>query len=240
MIWKLDRKHSYLKEVPAHRGILRAHRLIASIAFALFFLCAFYTAAAAQIILDGQINEPDWHQLGNSVGGPAPTAPFGAGHEINALSAEINSTHLYIGVSGNVQFGNRILVFIDSAAGGYTNGNFGRTSAPPGISAFNQNTVFDDGFTPNYVLSISTDNGQGNYFWDLYTLSGSFGSGGGPNLFLGDRNDVDLRANPANADQTRGFEARLTYSVNGAGVDMAINQAEVRMMAMYINDADPL
>ena len=242
MNWKLgwlpSYLEAYLKGRPILRGFWRANRFATSFVLAVFFLCTFYSVASAQIVLDGVINEPDWHQLGNSTGGPPPS--FGAGHEINALSASINSTHLYIGVAGNVQFNNRILVFIDSAPGGYTNGNFGRVDAPPGISAFNQNTVFDDGFTPNYVLSIRTDNGQLNYFWDLYTLSGSFGSGGGPNLYLGDRNDGDLRANPANSDQARGFEARLTYSANGAGFDIAINQPEIRMMAMYINDAGVL
>ncbi len=211
MIWKLNHLDSYLKKAPASRGFLRVHRLVASFVVAFFFFCTLYSIAAAQIVLDGIINETDWHQLGNSTGGPPPS--FGAGHEINALAAEIDSTYLYIGVAGNVQFGNRILVLIDSMPGGFTNGNFGRALAPPGIGTFNQNTVFDDGFSPNYILSISTDNGQVNYFWDLYTLSGSFGSGGGPNLYLGDRNDADLRANPANSDQTRGFEAAFDLFV---------------------------
>jgi hypothetical protein len=241
MIWKMSHRHSSIGRAGAvsPRFSLRAHRLVAGFALALFFLCTLYSVAAAQIVLDGSITEPDWHVLGTSSSGPTPG--FGAGHEINALAAEINATHLYIGVAGNVQFGNRILVFIDSMPGGYTNSNFGRNLAPPGIGAFYPTsgtsfTQFDDKFTPNYVLVIGTDNGQVNYFWDLYTLSGSVGSGGGPNLFLGDRNNEDLRASPANGSQTQGFEARLTYSANGAGVDIAINQPEIRMMAAYIND----
>ena len=236
MMWKFGHPYAYLRKVPAYR-------VASSVIVALIFLCTFHAAAHAQIALDGLLTESDWTKLGDSTGGPPPS--FGAGNEINALYADIDANYFYIGVAGNVQFGNRILVFIDSTPGGYTNSNFGRAAAPSGIANFNPTagtaySQFDEGFTPNYVLIISTDNGQTNYFWDMYTLSGSLGSGGGPNLYLGDRNDGDLRANPANADQTRGFEARLTYSFNGSGVDFAINQSEVRMMAMYINDGGTL
>lgn len=228
MTWKSEQQASYSRRIS---GL----RLAVTFFFALFFLGIFHSVASAQIILDGVMNEPAWYQLGTSAGGPPSS--FGPGHEINALYAKIDSSYFYIGVAGNVQYGSRILVFIDSAPGGYTNGRFGRASAPPGINTFNQDTVFDEGFTPNYILSISTNNGQQNYFWDLYTLSGSPESGGGPNLYLGDRNDPDLRANPADRDVTRGFEARLTYSATGGGVDIAINQPRILMMAMLINDA---
>ena len=246
MIWKLELLHSYLtslKGILAPRGLLHAHRfaatLFVSLVSALFFSLALHAVAFADIVLDGTITEPNWQLLGNSVGGPPPS--FGDGNEINALYADINSTNFFIGVAGNVQDGNSILVFIDSMPGGYNNSNFGRAMAPPGIANFNPTsgtayTQFDNGFTPNYVLSIRTISGQGNFVWDLFTLSGSVGVGGGPNLYLGDRNDVDLRANPTNGSQTNGFEARLTYSVSGVGVDIAINQPEIKMMAMYINN----
>lgn len=210
----------------------RARQLAFSLVVALFLLGLTYTAAQAQIVIDGNLVEPDWNRLGTSQGGPAPS--FGAGHEINGLYAKIDNSALYLGVAGNVQNGNRILVFIDSLPGGYTNGNFGRNNAPQGIDDFNATSQFDNGFTPNYVLVIGAE--TGDYSWNLYTLSGSFGAGGGPNLFLGTRTDGDLEANPANNDLTRGFETRLTYSASGAGVDLAVNQAEIRLMAAYIND----
>jgi hypothetical protein len=207
-------------------------QLAASLCLALLLLGVAQGTAHAQISLDGAIVEPDWTLLGTSQGGPAPS--FGPGQEINALLAKLDNNALYIAVAGNVQTNNRILVFIDSLPGGYTNGNFGRDGAPPGISNFNQTNQFDDGFSPNYVLVIGAE--TGDFTWNLYTLSGSFGFGGGPNLFLGTRTDPDLGATPANNDLTRGFEARLTYSASGAGVDIAVNQPEIRLMAMYIND----
>ena len=136
MSWKMTHLHSSIGRAGAvsPRFSLRAHRFVAGFALALFFLCTLYSVAADQIVLDGFITEPDWHVLGTSQGGPAPVSPFGPGHEINALAAEIDPSYFYIGVAGNVQVGNRILVFIDSIPGGYTNSNFGRNAAPPGIS----------------------------------------------------------------------------------------------------------
>ncbi|MCC6455447.1 MAG: lamin tail domain-containing protein [Caldilineaceae bacterium] len=215
---------------------LRAHRLFASFALALFFFCTLYSVAAAQIVLDGFITEPDWHVLGTSQGGPAPVSPFGPGDEINALAAEIDANYFYVGVAGNVLYNKRILVFIDSRPGGKNNGDFGRTGAPQGLNNFNPATLFDVDFTPDYVLVISTDSTQQNYFWELFTLSGTFATMGGSNLPLGDRNNPNLRASPANGSQIQGFEARLSYLTIDTGVGLVINQPEIRMMAMYIRD----
>lgn len=185
--------------------------------------------AASNIVIDGTITESDWHLIDNNSGGPAPG--FGSGHEINALYTDIDGTDFYIGIAGNVQNNNRILLFIDSiASSGTTNGNFGRDSAPPGIVNFNSGTTFDAGFAPDYVLVIGTTAGNTNYFWDMYTLSGTAGSGGGPNHFLGDTSDGDLAAAPLNGSQTRGFEARLTI-----GSDLVVNQ-NVKLFAAYIAD----
>src|SRR5690606_20732799 len=127
-------------------------RALVSLGIVWAMLATLHTTAAAQaaqITLDGLMIELSWQKLGDSTGGPRPS--FGAGHEINALYADIDTTYLYIGVAGNVQSNNRILIFIDSLPGGYTNGNFGRAGAPPGVNTFNQDTVFDDGFSANYV-----------------------------------------------------------------------------------------
>jgi hypothetical protein len=200
-----------------------------------------YTTAAAQIVIDGNLSDANWRSLGTSAGGPAPS--FGAGHEINALYAYIDSTYLYIGVAGNVQSGNQIMVFIDAKPGGYADANFGRAGATAGINNFGVAAgptfaVFDVGFFPDYVLLIGTEPTQTNYFWNLYTLSGNYGSGGGPNLYLGDRNDPagDLRAQPTNGSTTSGFETRLTYNATGVGVDLTVSQSEIKLFAAYITD----
>jgi hypothetical protein len=154
----------------AHARIRRVWRFAALLIAPLLFVLIAYTPAAAQIVIDGNIAEPDWHLLGTSAGGPAPG--FGPGNEINALYADIDPSYFYIAVAGNVQWGNRILVFIDSRPGGYSTGNFGRFGAPPGLVNFNSGTVFDVDFFPDYVLVIGPSIDGLNNTWDLYTLSG--------------------------------------------------------------------
>ncbi len=182
---------------------------------------------------DGVINEALWDTpLSTSASGAAPG--FGAGHEVNALYSFGTANDFYLAVAGNVQNGNRILVFIDSKSGGYTNGNFGRAGAPQGVDDFNSSTTFDSGFLPDYCLTMGT-NGS-NYFWDLYTLSGTAGSGGGPNTYLGDNSapvvaGVDLKASPLNSSQTRGFEAGLPKSLIG------YTGGTIKVMVMYTSDA---
>jgi hypothetical protein len=182
---------------------------------------------------DGVINEALWDTpLSTSAGGAAPG--FGAGHEVNALYSFGTANDFYLAVAGNVQNGNRILVFIDSKSGGYADGNFGRSGAPQGVDDFNSSTTFDSGFLPDYCLTMGT-NGS-NYFWDLYTLSGTAGSGGGPNTYLGDNSaaavgGVDLKASPLNSSQTRGFEAGLPKSLIG------YTGGTIKVMVMYASDA---
>lgn len=212
----------------AWQAVACCRRAVLGLATAVFLVLVTYSPAAAEIVIDGNLTEPDYHLLGSNVGGPLPG--FGAGHEINALYANLDPAYFYLGVAGNVQLGHRILVFIDSIPGGYNTANFGRAGAPPGIAGFNPITVFDANFYADYVLVIGAESGR--YVWNMYTLSPA----GGPNLFLGDQNDADLKALPGTGSLTSGFESRLTYSATGAGVDFAINQAEVKLFAAYIRD----
>jgi type IX secretion system substrate protein len=188
-----------------------------------------------QIILDGNIREATWSvPLGTSAGGPVPG--FGSGHEINSLYAASGTAgELYLAVGGNVQEGNHILLFIDSRGGGYTTGDFGRTGSA-GIATFNKGISFDDSFLPDYCLTIGTNITHDNFFFNLYTLSGTFNNGGGPNNFLGDRSSQQIGADPANAVINRGFELRLTTSVNGSGTDIQYTGRYIKLMAMYISD----
>lgn len=197
--------------------------------------CFSNNTVSAAPALDGTLTDTDWVSLGTSEGGPTPG--FGAGHEINALYTAHDDTYLYLGVAGNVQNGNRIVVFLDTRAGGYTTGNFGRDGAPQGIDDFNRGTTFDTGFEPDYALVIGTNAAHDNYFWDLYTLSGTVGSGGGPNIALGDNASPDLEGDPANSSTIRGFESRLSYNATGAGVNLQITNPRVQFFALYLSDA---
>ncbi len=90
-------------------------------------LLGVHGVAKAAIIIDGNLNEPDWNLVANKDGGPMSADPMS---EINALYAKIDGTYLYLGVAGNVQSGHQLLVFIDSRSGGFNSANFGRSGAP--------------------------------------------------------------------------------------------------------------
>jgi hypothetical protein len=170
--------------------------------------------ACNDVIFDGTITETAWGSpIATSAGGPAPSTGFGTGHETNALYVTGgNNNDIYIGLAGNVQNTNRILIFIDSKSGGYNTANFGRTGAPGGINTFNSGTTFDSGFNADYCLVIGTNASHNNYFYDLYTLSAS-----GSNTFLGDNTSSTLEGNlsPTSGSTTQGFEMAIAKSLLG-------------------------
>lgn len=174
--------------------------------------------------LDGSITESDWGTaLATSTGGPTPS--FGASHAINALYCYGDATYLYFAIAGNVQTGNRILLFIDSKSGGYNNGSFSRTNAPQGIDDFNSSTTFDSGFNADYCAVIGTD-GSGTYYLDLFTLAGT-----GSNTFIGSAG-TEFGINVSNTDQTKGFEFRIPKTSLG----YTANQ-DLQLFAAYTSDA---
>lgn len=216
------------------RPSLRFFIVAIAVLCAVMFSVSYHSAQAA-FTIDGTMGETEWVSLGTSVGGPTPG--FGAGHEINALYVYNDFNYLYVGVAGNVQDGNQIVVLMDTRSGGYSDGNFGRSGAPQGLDNFNSSTTFDSGFLPDYALVIGTNGAHDNYFWDLYTLSGTFGSGGGPNNYLGDNVSADLQGDPLNSSTTRGFESRITYNTTGTGVALQITNAAPKFFAFYIGDS---
>ncbi len=208
----------------------------------LAIIALFATQTQAQITLDGTITESSWSlPLATSVGGPTPG--FGAGHELNAFYFLNDPTNLYFALAGNVQDGNRILLFIDYQAGGFGTANFGRSSAPGGLNNFNSGTTFDAGFEPDACLCIGTDAARSQFYFDLYPLSGNVNtaSSGGPNLYLGSNlglnpllvnSGIAVGANPANGSQTSGFEAKIPKSILGI-----LGNATIKVMAMYIGNS---
>lgn len=189
-----------------------------------WFLDDFKVTGIPSVTLDGIMNEADWGTaLATSSGGPSPG--FGADHVINALYSYGDATHLYFGIAGNVQSGNRILLFIDSRSGGYNQGNFDRTSAPSGINNWNSGNTFDAGFTADYCAVIGTD-GSG-YFLDLFTLSTT-----GSNNFIGANGSADFGVTVSNTDNTRGFEFRILKTA----LNYTANQ-ELQLFACYIGDS---
>jgi hypothetical protein len=186
--------------------------------------------AFGTITFNGNINEAEWGApLATSAGGPAPG--FGAGHEVNALYASGDNSNIFLGLAGNVQNGNRIVVFLDTKAGGYNSGDYGRDNAPSGVHDFNSGTTFDAGFNADYALVIGTNGTHDDYFFDLFTLAGTAGGGGGSNTFLGDINTPGLGGNPANSDNTRGFEVTIPKAAVGY-----TQGSSIQAFAMYMSD----
>lgn len=187
-----------------------------------------------QIVLNGNITEPEWGTpLGTSIGGPTPC--LGSGLRLNSLFASANSTHILLGIGGNVQPNHAILVFIDSKPGGYSTGNFGRDNAPAGLANFNKGIVFDDGFLPDYCLSVGTNQHHSDFFINLFELGGT-AAGGGANTNIGSalNNGSTIGANTADNDHTKGFEVALGRNQLGFNAAM---QTEVRLMALIISEA---
>ena len=195
-------------------------------------------AQPTNIVIDGEITgaETNWGSpLSTSSGGPGPG--FGAGHEINSIYVRGDADNFYFFIGGNVQNGNRILLFIDSQTGGFNNGGFGRLSSTEGIDDFNSGTSFDAGFNADYCLVIGTNIPQDNYFFNLYTLSGNVfnPAEGGPNNYLGDKFSSNLAANPANDSETRGFELRISKTDLGYPTGLPAPNP-IQVFAAYISD----
>jgi len=204
------------------------------------FLSLTVFTSAGQVTYNGNMSEAHWGEpLATSAGGPASC--LGAALALNSLYASANDNDLEIGISGDVTAGHRILVFIDCKPGGYANGDFGRTNAPHGIDDFNKNTVFDDGFLPDYCLVIGSNNSHDQFSFELFELAGNVSSGGGTNTSFGlaGRSNpflttaYKLSANPNVNDFTMGFEMALAKTLLHYD---AIQQPILKLMAMSVTD----
>jgi hypothetical protein len=187
------------------------------------------TVAEPNIIFDGSIQESAWGiALATSSGGPTPG--FGTGHELNAIYANAGLTRLYLGIAGNVQDQNRILLFVDCKPGGFNNGSFDRSGASYGLTAgsFNSATTFDPGFFADYCVTIGTNALANNYFVDIFPLLTSNAS----NSYYGDNAHPLIQCAPANASITAGFEIAIPWdSLGGSSPTQTI-----KIFAIYTAD----
>ncbi len=181
----------------------------------------------SDLVMNGTIEAIWGTALATSAGGPS--SGFGAANQLNALYANANSANINIAIAGTVNNGNRIVLYIDSKTGGYTDGSFGRASAPAGVANFNSGTTFDAGFAADYALVIGTEPTNSNYFYDLYTLSAA----GGPNNYLGDNTNNLLgtyHGSAPGATSTTGFEIAIPKSLLG------YTTGDVKVMGMLMSD----
>jgi hypothetical protein len=185
------------------------------------------TVSAPVLSIDGMLNEVGYGAaLATKTGGPVPG--FGAGHELNALYATSTATDLYLGIAGDVQNTNRIVVWIDCKAGGYNNGGYNHTGAPAGVSNFNSSTVFDFGFDADYALCIGTNGLHNDFFFDLFPLTAA----GGGSVYLGNNTSTDLEGAPgASGSMTNGFEMKIPWTALGGKPT-----GSFKVFAMYMSD----
>ncbi|HEX8384780.1 MAG TPA: hypothetical protein VF576_01280, partial [Rubricoccaceae bacterium] len=162
-------------------------------------------------VIDGTLTDPAYTLLGTNAGGPVSS--FGGGNQLTALYAHVDdvTSALYLGIGGNISAGNRIIVFVDSRAGGYATGNYG-AGGPGGVANFNAGHTFDVGFTADFAISIGAF--QGNYFVNVTELAGTRGNGSSTDRYAGDANTQDdiavIASDPNNG--TTGIELRIPFS----------------------------
>ena len=183
----------------------------APLAIALAFGLA---TASAQPVIDGDLTDAQYIKLDDNAEGPAPG--FGTTNYLNAIYAHVDvpSSTLYLGVAGLVENNNRIVVFLDTRAGGYNDGDYG-VGGPGGVANFNQNNQFDDGFLADFAIAIGTNAAMDDYFVDVVELVGDRATGVSNNRFLGAANSsANVAATPVGdaATLTTGFEFAIPFS----------------------------
>lgn len=185
-----------------------------------------YAKGYPNLTLDGTINTAGSEYWGNAIMTAAggPTSCFGPNRASALYFKEGAGSTVNIGLAGNLDAGNRMIVFIDSKAGGANNkGQFGggnTSNAQQAIQNIGANVTFDAGFNADYAMIINT--ASGNYYVDLYDLQtntnyyqgyitgASFNNGGGNAGFKG-----GFSANANETDYTHGWEIILPNATLG-------------------------
>jgi len=190
-------------------------------------------------IMDGNLTDPGWTPvIPGTTGGPASQAPFTiADTRLDGLKMLNRNGQLYIGVAGNeidgtlITENNRILLFIDSKAGGFNSLStwVNRNNADPftfGVRNLDGGITFDAGFEPDYILSINRANLVGSTtFYDLYDMTAN------TNTFLGSSPSAQFgyQESFTDNDLTRGFELYLPLAALG-------NPTALKVFGMIINN----
>ena len=143
------------------------------------------TAAVAQPTVDGDLTDTEYTLLDTNEGGAA--TGFGVptnGRNGSVLTAayayaDPDTQTLYLGFGGTVEANfNKLLVFLDTRAGGYNNTDYGTAGDNGSVSGFNAGGAFDDGFLADFVIDIRRGNASdanpvGEVFVDVVELAGT-------------------------------------------------------------------
>ncbi|MGO4906006.1 gliding motility-associated C-terminal domain-containing protein [Flavobacterium sp. W20_MBD1_R3] len=193
------------------------------------------------VSFDGNVTEKAWGT--GSLEDNFLSAPLSAGAStgyINSLKISPTEDKLTFGVLGKVLSNRRILVFLDTKAGGFNVTDYGDENGTiPLVNAFNffNNTLsfFDSYFQADYCLAIGTDLGESNYTADLIELKTgtsiktniSTVATGSPSSVMGvNKNNTGIN------DYSLGFEVEILKSLIG------YTTGDIKFFAMTMADQD--
>ncbi|GJQ26062.1 MAG: hypothetical protein HBSAPP02_10940 [Phycisphaerae bacterium] len=165
----------------------------------------------------------------------ADPIPNANGSEMNQLFIQDDASHVYLGVTGNLEAnGNAYVLFLKTGAGGPSNildTNY--VGFPQVLRNLNGDTL-DAGFNPNYAI-VMTRSG-GNYTAQLVDLTDTtppltvtaltFTQTVGPNTFFGD-NSNSSGVTSSNCPTTTPEEQELNAATSFRGVQFAIDRASI-------------
>ena len=200
------------------------------------------------VTVDGTLTDSPYALLGTNAGGRAPS--FSTSNQLTALYAHVDAGVLYLGIGGNIENGNRIVVFVDSRAGGVTTGDFG-ASGPGGVANFRTGHRFDTGFTADFAIAIGTDgaapdqNGVKNYYVNIVELGGTRAAGGSTDRYLGSNRSPNVPGSAVAAavattttNTTSGFELQIPIGATASGTTpLASDRNSMQFFALVTGDS---
>ncbi|HEU4791531.1 MAG TPA: hypothetical protein VFS71_17720, partial [Flavobacterium sp.] len=176
------------------------------------------------VTLDGSLTENAWGTgpLEDNVLS-ATLSGLAANGYINALKISPTEDKLVFGIAGKAINYRRIMIFLDTKAGGFNVSNYGdENGSLPDVRAFNyfnnNPSTFDSYFTADYCIAIATDAGETNYYADVIELK----TGNSTKTYLGTAATGSPTAvmgvnknNTGISDYNLGFEVEVSKALVG-------------------------
>lgn len=183
---------------------------------------------------DGNIIEPEWGApLAKS--NVSLASGFGPNNNLDALYLKNDGAYVYGAVAGQTENGsnNRILLFIDSKAGGYNAlaGWTNRSNSPyVSVENLNGGIVFDAGFEPDYILCMNQAGGIA--YFDLYDMAANSNNYLGSDVGSGSISSTLMGyiPNGGSFNNNLGFEFAIPRAALGNP------GASLKVFAMLVND----
>ncbi|TRX35240.1 immunoglobulin domain-containing protein, partial [Flavobacterium restrictum] len=194
------------------------------------------------VTLDGTLTEKAWGTGNLEDNGLSATLSANAATGyINGLKISPTENKLVFGIPGKLLNYRRILLFLDTKAGGYNVSNYGdENGSLPEVRAFNyfnnNPSTFDSYFEADYCIAIATDAGETNYYADVIELK----SGNSIKTYLGTAATGSPtsvmginKGNTGIGDYNLGFEVEVLKSLIG------YTTGDIKFFALTMQDNFP-